>query len=148
MTGVQTCALPICYLRAHAEDYRLPSQDAIALAGYSAGGILCGETILHCSGSVSPAVLDAGYAPDELDAVNADAAATAMIYSFYGRLSVAELDPEKLRRIIPTSYYCYGTKDPFYDQFEAQVGVVAGMGGAVHARVLDGWPHGFGAEGG
>ena len=140
-------ARAIRFVRAHAEDYRLPSRHAIALASYSAGGILCGETILNWSGSVSPAVLDAGYVPDELDAVSADAAATAMIYSFYGRLSVAELDPEKLRGIIPT-YYCYGTKDPFYDQFEAQVGVVAGMGGVVHARVLDGWPHGFGAEGG
>lgn len=139
-------ARAIRFVRAHADDYDLPSHDAIALGGYSAGGILCGETILNWSGAVSPTRLDPAYAPDELDAVSADAAATAMIYSFYGRLSVAELNPDELKGVIPT-YYCYGTEDPFYDQFEAQVGVLAGLGETVHARVLDGWPHGFGAEG-
>ena len=140
-------ARAIRFVRARAEDYHLPSQDAIALGGYSAGGILCGETILNWSGAVAPTRLDPAYAPDALDAVSADAAATAMIYSFYGRLSVAELDPGKLKGVIPT-YYCYGTEDPFYGQFEAQVGVMAGLGVALRARVLDGWPHGFGAEGG
>ncbi|WP_167148784.1 alpha/beta hydrolase [Actinomyces sp. ZJ308] len=140
-------ARAIRFVRAHAADYGLPSQDAIALGGYSAGGILCGETILNWSGTVSPSVLDAGYVPDELDATSADAAATAMIYSFYGRLSVAELNPDRLTGVVPT-YYCYGTKDPFYDQFEAQVELLAGRGDTLRARVLDGWPHGFGAEGG
>lgn|GEM_PF-6638038 len=35
-----------------------------------------------------------------------------------------------------------------YDQFEAQVEVLASSNVALRARVLDGWPHGFGAEGG
>lgn len=140
-------ARAIRFVRAHAGDYRLPGQHTIALGGYSAGGILCGETILNWSGTTSPTALDAGYAPDELDTVSADAAATAMIYSFYGRLSVAELNPDRLAGIVPT-YYCYGTRDPFHDQFEAQVKVMAGLGATLHARVLDGWPHGFGAEGG
>lgn len=78
---------------------------------------------------------------------NSDCYPTAMIYSFYGRLSVAELNPDRLSGVVPT-YYCYGTKDPFYDQFEKQVEVLAGRDGALRARVLDGWPHGFGAEGG
>lgn len=91
-------ARAIRFVRAHADDYDLPSHDAIALGGYSAGGILCGETILNWSGAVSPTRLDPAYAPDELDAVSADAAATAMIYSFYGRLSVAELNPDELGR--------------------------------------------------
>ena len=140
-------ARAIRFVRAHADDYGLPSPQHIALVGYSAGGILCGETILSWSGTTSPTELDADYAPDALDAVSADAAATAMIYSFYGRLSVAELDPDHLVGAVPT-YYCYGTQDPFYDQFEAQVEVMAAHGITLHARVLDGWPHGFGAEGG
>lgn len=140
-------ARAIRFVRAHADDYALPSPGHIALGGYSAGGILCGETVLNWSGGASPAELDAGYTPDGLDRVSADAAATAMIYSFYGRLSVAELDPDRLSGAVPT-YYCYGTRDPFYDQFEAQVEVMAARGGTFHARVLDGWPHGFGAEGG
>ena len=135
------------FVRAHAADYSLPSAQHIALGGYSAGGILCGETILNWSRAISPTELDADYTPDALDAVSADAAATAMIYSFYGRLSVAELDPNRLTGAVPT-YYCYGTKDPFYDQFEAQVEVLESSGVTLRARVLDGWPHGFGAEGG
>lgn len=140
-------ARAIRFVRAHADDYGLPDPQHIALGGYSAGGILCGETILNWSGSASPTELDADYTPDALDSVSADAAATAMIYSFYGRLSVAELAPDRLTGVVPT-YYCYGTRDPFYDQFEAQVEVMAARGATVHARVLDGWPHGFGAEGG
>ncbi|OLO64879.1 hypothetical protein BKH22_04330 [Actinomyces oris] len=149
-TQAEACcdlARAIRFVRAHTADYRLPSAEHIALGGYSAGGILCGETILNWSGTTSPARLDSSYVPDDLDTVSADAAATAMIYSFYGRLSVAELNPDRLSGVVPT-YYCYGTKDPFYDQFEKQVEVLAGRDGALRARVLDGWPHGFGAEGG
>ncbi|MDU0348009.1 alpha/beta hydrolase [Actinomyces sp. MRS3W] len=140
-------ARAIRFVRAHADDYGLPSPQHIALGGYSAGGILCGETILNWSGSTCPAELDAGYTPDGLDSVSADVTATAMIYSFYGRLSVAELNPDRLAGAVPT-YYCYGTRDPFYNQFEAQVEVMAARGATHRARVLDGWPHGFGAEGG
>ena len=140
-------ARAIRFVRAHTADYGLPSAEHIALGGYSAGGILCGETILNWSSTTSPARLDSSYVPDDLDTVSADAAATAMIYSFYGRLSVAELNPDRLSGVVPT-YYCYGTKDPFYDQVEKQVEVLAGRDGALRARVLDGWPHGFGAEGG
>lgn len=140
-------ARAIRFVRAHTADYGLPSAEHIALGGYSAGGILCGETILNWSGTTSPTRLDPGYVPDKLDEISADAAATAMIYSFYGHLSVAELNPDRLTEVVPT-YYCYGTKDPFYDQFEKQVEVLAGCDVALRARVLDGWPHGFGAEGG
>ncbi|MCL3777633.1 MULTISPECIES: alpha/beta hydrolase [unclassified Actinomyces] len=140
-------ARAIRFVRAHASGYGLPSPEHIALGGYSAGGILCGEAVLHWAGTTSPSSLDPAYAPDVLDRVSADVAATAMIYSFYGRLSVAEVDPERLSGAVPT-YYCYGTRDPFYNQFEAQVEVMAGRGTTIHARVLDGWPHGFGAEGG
>lgn len=149
-TQAEACcdlARAIRFVRAHTAGYGLPSAEHIALGGYSAGGILCGETILNWSGTTSPARLDSSYVPDDLDTVSADAAATAMIYSFYGRLSVAELNPDRLSGVVPT-YYCYGTKDPFYDQFEKQVEVLAGRDGALRARVLDGWPHGFGAEGG
>ena len=72
-----------------------------------------------------------------------------MVYSFYGRLSVASLDEGVLRAAdLPPTYYCYGTRDPFYDQFEAQVDLMARLGYDVHARVLQDWPHGFGALGG
>ena len=140
-------ARAVRFVRARASDYGLESPGHITLGGFSAGGILTGETVLNWAGTTSPRQLDSGYEPDELDAVSADAAATAMIYSFYGRLSVAELDPHVLSGAVPT-YYCYGTKDPFYDQFEAQVGAAHGAGLTVRARVLEGWPHGFGAEGG
>ncbi len=42
----------------------------------------------------------------------------------------------------------YGTEDPFYDQCQQQYKVVKGMGINTRRIVLDGWPHGFGADGG
>lgn len=142
-------ARAICFVHAHAEDYGLPNTDAIAIGGFSAGGIQCGETLLNWKADVSPQTLDPSYVPDTLDSVSASAAACAMVYSFYGRLSVAEKDGDVLLAgNLPPTYYCYGTEDPFYDQFEGQVGLMSQLGYTVRARVLDGWPHGFGAEGG
>lgn len=141
-------ARAIRFVRQHAEDYELPSPDAIAV-GFSAGGIQAGETLLNWKGHVSPSALDASYVPDALDDASADAASCAMIYSFYGRLSVAEKDGSILAAgELPPTYYCYGTEDPFYDQFEGQVELMDELGYQVHARVIDGWPHGFGPEGG
>ena len=50
-----------------------------------------------------------------------NASAAGMIYSFYGRLSVASMDVDDLLAgRLPPTFYCYGTLDPFYSQFEAQ----------------------------
>lgn len=142
-------ARAIRFVRAHAADYGLPDENCIAVAGFSAGGIQCGETLINWKGDVTPDALDPAYEPDELDRVSADATADAMVYSFYGRLSVASRDAELLSEAnLPPTFYCYGTEDPFYDQFEMQVGLMADLGYDVHARVLDSWPHGFGALGG
>lgn len=147
--GALDLARAVRFVRAHADAFALPSERHIAVAGYSAGGILCGEELINWSGDVTPVALDPTYTPDALDRFSADAGACAMIYSFYGRLSVASLDVELLAGAdLPPTFYCYGTRDPFYDQFEAQVELMARLGCTVQARVLDGWPHGFGALGG
>lgn len=147
--GALDLARAVRFVRAHADEFGLPSEDHIAVGGYSAGGILCGEELINWRGNVTPDTLDPSYIPDDLDHVSADVAADAMIYSFYGRLSVASLNAGLLAQAsLPPTYYCYGTRDPFYDQFEAQVELMADLGYVVHARVLDGWPHGFGALGG
>lgn len=65
--------------------------------GYSAGGIQAGEFFLHFDGDVNGTALDPDYVPDALDEVEAYASAAGMIYSFYGRLSVASMDAEALR---------------------------------------------------
>lgn len=147
--GALDLARAVRFVRSHARAFELPDERCIAIGGFSAGGILCGEELLNWKGLVAPDALDPSYVPDGLDAVSADVAADAMIYSFYGRLSVASTDAEALRAgDLPPTYYCYGTRDPFYDQFEAQVQLMADVGYTVRARVLDGWPHGFGALGG
>ena len=73
-----------------------------------------------------------------------------MIYSFYGRLSVASMDAEALREgSLPPTFYCYGTEDPFYRQFEAQSALMRDeVGIPVRRIVLQDWPHGFGGDGG
>ena len=146
--GALDLARAVRFVRAHASEFGLPCENHIAVGGYSAGGILCGEELINWRGHATPDALDPAYVPDELDAVSADAAADAMIYSFYGRLSVASLDADLLAGAdLPPTFYCYGTRDPFYDQFEEQVELMADLGYTVHARVLEGWPHGFGALG-
>ena len=72
-----------------------------------------------------------------------------MIYSFYGRLSVASKDVDVLRAgNLPPTYFCYGTRDPFVREFEANIRCLQEAGVEVETLVLQGWPHGYGAEGG
>ena len=146
--GALDLARAVRFVRAHAQAYGIAPND-IAAMGFSAGGILSGEMLLHYDGAVDPTALDASYAPDELDRVSADAAACGMIYSFYGRLSVGTTDVELLRSgDLPPTFYCYGTRDPFYDQFLANADAAEAAGVAVERLQIDGMPHGFGASGG
>lgn len=146
--GALDLARAVRFVRAHAQAYGIDPSD-IAVMGFSAGGILSGEMLLHYDGAVAPTALDASYAPDELDRVSADAAACGMIYSFYGRLSVGTTDVELLRSgDLPPTFYCYGTRDPFYDQFLANADAAEAAGVAVERLQLDDMPHGFGASGG
>lgn len=102
--GALDLARAVRFVRAHAEEYGIDEKD-IAVMGFSAGGILAGEMLRNFDGTVSPAVLDPDYVPDELDMVSADAAADGMIYSFYGRLSVGTTDVESLRKAGPASHF-------------------------------------------
>lgn len=74
--------------------------------------------------------IDSNYKPDE---VSAEVKAVGMIYSFYGRLSVASLGIDLFRCSIPSTFYAYGTEDLFYDQ----------MNDSVKAHVLNERSHGF-----
>ena len=88
-----------------------------------------------------------GIDPDDIAVMGFSAA--GMIYSFYGRLSVGNMDTEWLSEgNLPPTYYVYGTEDPFYNQFERQYAVISGMGIQTGRIVLNGWPHGFGSDGG
>ena len=114
-----------------------------------AGGIQAGEFLMHYDEEVNSTVLDSSYIPDELDEIPAHASAAGMIYSFYGRLSVGNMDPEWLAEgNLPPTFYVYGTEDPFYNQFERQYDVIRGMGIQTGRIVLNEWPHGFGSDGG
>lgn len=100
-------------------------------------------------GAVVPGLGSGYYQPDSLDEVSAGAAACGMIYSFYGRLSFGTTDVELLRSgDLPPTFYCYGTRDPFYDQFLANADAAEEAGVSVERLQLDGMPHGFGAGGG
>lgn len=146
--GALDVARAVRFIRKNADVYGIDPND-IAVMGYSAGGIQAGEFLLNFDEDVLPTALDPDYIPDELDEVSAHASAAGMIYSFYGRLSVASMDADELRSgNLPPTFYCYGTEDPFYRQFEAQYDLMQEVGVLTKRIVLQDWPHGFGGDGG
>lgn len=94
--GELDVARAVRFIRKNADVYGIDPDD-IAVMGYSAGGIQAGEFFLNFDEDVLPTALDPDYIPDELDEVSAHASAAGMIYSFYGRLSVASMDADELR---------------------------------------------------
>lgn len=143
--GALDLARAVRYVRANSEIYGI-DEDDIAIIGFSAGGILCGEEILNFSGLIDATKLDSSYTPDELDKISADVKAVGFIYSFYGRLSVASTDVELFRKSnLPPAFYAYGTKDPFYEQMNASVKALEEANTSVEAHVLQNTGHGFGA---
>lgn len=146
--GALDVARAVRFVRKNAEVYGIDPDD-IAVMGFSAGGIQAGEFLMHYDEDVNGTALDSSYIPDELDDIPAHASAAGMIYSFYGRLSVGNMDPDWLAEgDLPPTFYVYGTEDPFYRQFQQQYDVIKGMGIPTSRIVLDGWPHGFGSDGG
>lgn len=146
--GALDLARAVRFVRKNADVYGIDQKD-IAVMGSSAGGILSGEMLINFDGTVNGTALDKNYVPDELDAVSADAAAAGMIYSFYGRLSVASDDVEKFKASdLPPTYFCYGTRDPFVSQFEKCISALQDAGVSVESDVLQGMPHGYGYTGG
>lgn len=145
--GAQDLARAVRFVRLHADYYGI-NPDNIVVAGFSAGGILCGEQVLNYRGTVNGSSLDDRYVPDELDNVSADVKGIGHIYSFYGRLSVGSTDVELFRRSnLPPTFYCWGTNDGFAGQFTANANAVEQAGVSVTRHILEGWPHGYGARG-
>lgn len=143
--GALDLARAVRYVRYHASEYGI-EEDNIALVGFSAGGILSGELLLNNDGHQLPSELDSTYVNDTLDYVSAEAQAIGHIYSFYGRLSVANNDVETLKAgDLPPTFYAYGTRDPFYQQFIANAEAVRQAGVEVEEHVFENQPHGFGA---
>ena len=146
--GALDVARAVRFIRKNADVYGIDPDD-IAVMGFSAGGIQAGEFLMYYDEDVNGTALDSSYVPDELDQIPAHASADGMIYSFYGRLSVGNMDPDWLSEgDLPPTFYVYGTEDPFYDQFEEQYDVIRNIGIQSSRIVLNGWPHGFGSDGG
>jgi acetyl esterase/lipase len=142
--GALDLARAVRYVRSHAKDYSIEEND-IAVMGLSAGGILCGELLLNFDGTINGTSIDSKYVPDSIDMISADASAVGMIYSFYGRLSVASTDVEKFKASdLPPAYFIYGTRDPFVSQFESCLIALKQAGVLVESQALEGMPHGFG----
>lgn len=142
--GSLDLARAVRFVRRHAADYGIDPND-IASVGFSAGGILCGDEALNFDGLVNGTALAADYRPDALDEVSADVCTIGMIYAFYGRLSVASTDVEKFRAAdIPPTFFAYGTRDPFYRQFQQCADAVREAGVEVEQHEYEGLPHSFG----
>ncbi len=135
--GALDLARGIRFVRKNADVYGIDPED-IASIGFSAGGILSGETALNFDGTVNGTALDPDYVPDELDSVSADVSAAGMFYSFCGRLSVASMDVEALSQGgLPPTYFCYGSNEVFRSQIERHINVLGEAGGETLSRVID-----------
>lgn len=144
--GALDLARGVRYVTAHAKEYGINQKD-IAVMGFSAGGILAGEMLLNYDGTVNGTALDKKYQPDALDRVATKVVADGMIYSFYGQLSIASKDVSELRQgNLPPTYFCYGTEDPFVDEFKANIRVLRQAGVQVQTNVLQNAPHGYGYQ--
>ncbi|MBD5104215.1 MAG: flavodoxin [Ruminococcaceae bacterium] len=142
--GALDLARAVRFVRKNADVYGIDEKD-IAVMGFSAGGILAGEMLLNYDSLVNGTALDPSYVTDSLDDISADAGADGMIYSFYGRLSVASTDSDKFAQSdLPPTYFCYGTRDPFVRQFELNVGALRKADVSVEVNVLEDAPHGYG----
>ncbi|MFQ7217565.1 flavodoxin [Enterocloster sp.] len=116
--GALDLARAVRFVRAHAIEYGIDEKD-IAVMGFSAGGILSGEELLNYDGMVNGRTLDKRYVPDALDDVSADAAAAGMIYSFYGRLSAATDDVEKLAvSDLPPTFFAMAQEIPLFQSLK------------------------------
>lgn len=146
--GALDVARAVRFARKQAGTYGYDSRN-IAVMGYSAGGIQAGQFLMGYDEDVDGTVLDPSYRSDDLDRIPAHAAADGMIYAFYGRLSHGTLDAGALEAAsLPPTFFVYGTEDPFFRQFEAQYALLRRLKIASGRIVLDGWPHGFGGDGG
>lgn len=96
--GALDVARAVRFIRKNADVYGIDS-DAIAVMGFSAGGIQAGEFLMHYDEDVDGTALDSSYVPDQLDKIPAHTSAAGMIYSFYGRLSVGNMDTDWLEEI-------------------------------------------------
>lgn len=134
-------------VRYHAKDYGI-DENKIAVVGFSAGGIANGRAVLEFGGDINGMSLDNQYSPDEIDSISSTPNAVIMGYSFYGRLSNANLNKSTFENFdLPPTYYVYGTEDPFYNQFNAQVDLLNELEKNLKSQVLDSYPHGFGIRG-
>ena len=142
--GSLDLARAIRFVCRHAADYGINPND-IASVGFSAGGILCGDEALNFDELINGTALTSDYRPDALDEVSANVCTIGMIYAFYGRLSVASTDVEKFKSSkIPPTFFAYGTRDPFYRQFQACANAVREAGVEIEEHEYEGMPHGFG----
>ena len=137
-------ARAIRFVRKNASKYGFDPKN-IAVVGFSAGGILCGETLQNCSGLVNGTAIDPTYVPDALDNVSADVAAAGMGYSFYGILAHASVDVEKLAAShLPPTFYFHGSKEVFYDEITKHIKAVEAAGIPAERYILQDQEHGFG----
>lgn len=142
--GSLDLARAVRFVRQHATDYGI-NPNNIATVGFSAGGIFCGDEALNFDEQVNGTALASDYRPDELDKVSANVCTIGMVYAFYGRLSIASTDVEKFRESkIPPTFFAYGTRDPFYRQFQQCADAVRAADVEVEEREYEGLPHGFG----
>ena len=140
-------ARAIKIVRANAKQYGF-DENKIAVVGFSAGGIANGRAVLKFGNIIDGSKLDKNYIPDEIDEFSSTPNAVIMGYSFYGRLSVADLDENTFKDFdLPPTYYVYGTEDPFYNQFNSQVALLKKLDKNIESTVLNKYPHGFGVRG-
>lgn len=91
--------------------------------------------MLEYGNNINGTSLDSNYISDKIDDISPTPNAVIMRYSFYGRLSVADLNESTFKDYdLPPTYYSYD--DPFYNQFNAQADLLKDLNKNIESKVL------------
>lgn len=142
--GALDLARAVRYVRSNSKVYEIDKNN-IAIIGFSAGGMLCGEEILNFDGLVNGTSIDKSYIPDEIDNISADVKAVGFIYSYYGKLSKSFTDVELFKKSnLPPAFFAYGTKDFYYSRINDCINALRKAGVPTEAHIFKNAPHAFG----
>lgn len=140
-------ARAIRFVKYHAKEYKT-TPEKVALLGFSSGGILCGDVLLHFRGLLNGTCIDSAYEPDAIDEIKVCATGVGLIYSYYGTQHQAWDDDDFFQHAgLPPTFYAYGAKDSLLTHMTICMETLERANIPVERHEYKKFGHGFGLKG-